>query len=80
MFHDCCIDNLADLCRSNYDNIPGHLKTDNVIPSASELPTLLDTIRHPKRRASISVGPQSEADAYEALAFRQSNFCRRTAV
>jgi len=56
---------------SNYDNIPGHLKTDNVIPSASELPTLLDTIRHPKRRASISVGPQSEADAYEALAFRQ---------
>ena len=56
---------------SEYDNVPGHLKTDNVMPSASDLPNIIDTIRHPGRRASISVGPQSEADAYEALAFRQ---------
>lgn len=41
------------------------------MPSASELPNIISTIRHPGRRASISVGPQSEADAYEALAFRQ---------
>ena len=41
------------------------------MPSASELPDIISTIRHPGRRASISIGPQSEADAYEALAFRQ---------
>ena len=56
---------------SEYDNIPKHLKTDNVIPSASEIPILLSSIRHPQRRASISIGPQSEADAHEALAFRR---------
>ena len=56
---------------SEYDNIPKHLKTDSVIPSASEIPILLSSIRHPQRRASISIGPQSEADAHEALAFRR---------
>lgn len=31
---------------------------------------MLTSIRHPRRRA-ISVGPQSEADAYETLAYRE---------
>lgn len=30
----------------------------------------MKSIRHPRRRA-VSVGPQSEADAYEALAYRE---------
>ena len=62
---------LAKQAASEYDNIPKHLKTDNVIPSASEIPILFSSIRHPQRRASISIGPQSEADAHEALAFRR---------
>ncbi|MCJ1391793.1 hypothetical protein MMC18_004660 [Xylographa bjoerkii] len=55
---------------SEYDNVPSHLKTDNVMPSVSEFPNLYSSIRHPRRSRSISIGPQSEADAYEALAFR----------
>ncbi|MCJ1433438.1 hypothetical protein MMC27_002798 [Xylographa pallens] len=55
---------------SEYDNVPSHLKTDNVMPSVSEFPNLFSSIRHPRRSRSISIGPQSEADAYEALAFR----------
>ena len=30
----------------------------------------MKSIRHPRRRA-VSIGPQSEADAYEALAYRE---------
>ena len=40
------------------------------MPSVSEFPNLFSSIRHPRRSRSISIGPQSEADAYEALAFR----------
>ncbi|MCJ1398437.1 hypothetical protein MMC11_001635 [Xylographa trunciseda] len=40
------------------------------MPSVSEFPVLFSSIRHPRRSRSISIGPQSEADAYEALAFR----------
>ena len=32
--------------------------------------SIITTIRHPRRRA-ISIGPQSEADAYETLAYRE---------
>jgi dihydrosphingosine 1-phosphate phosphatase len=31
----------------------------------------LTTIRHPRKSRSVSIGPQSEADAYEALAYRE---------
>lgn len=41
-----------------------------MLPSASEIPSLLSSIRHPRRRR-VSVGPQSEADAREFLANRQ---------
>ncbi|MCJ1472518.1 hypothetical protein MMC13_001166 [Lambiella insularis] len=56
---------------SEYDNVPSHLKTDNVIPSVYEIPNLLASIRHPRHSRSVSIGPQSQADAYEVLAFRQ---------
>jgi hypothetical protein len=40
------------------------------MPSFSDIPSIVDNIRHPRRRA-ISIGPQSEADAYETLAYRE---------
>jgi len=43
----------------------------------SEIPSILTSIRHPRRRA-VSVGPQSEADAYETLAYREKR--RRESV
>jgi len=48
-----------------------------VLPNVSEIPSILTSIRHPRRRA-VSVGPQSEADAYEALAYREKR--RRESV
>lgn len=56
---------------SEYQKIPSRLKVDNVMPSVSDLPGLLDSIRHPGRGRSVSVGPQSAADAYETLAYRE---------
>ncbi|KAJ5620343.1 Phosphatidic acid phosphatase type 2/haloperoxidase [Penicillium lagena] len=55
---------------SKYTTIPSHLKDHDVLPNFSDIPSMLTTMRHPRRRA-ISVGPQSEADAYETLAYRQ---------
>lgn len=55
---------------SEYKRVPDHLKDDDMIPNVSEIPSMLTSIRHPRRRA-ISVGPQSEADAYETLAYRE---------
>lgn len=55
---------------SEYKQIPSTLKTDNVMPSVSDLPSLLTSIRHPRRARSVSIGPQSAADAYETLAYR----------
>ena len=56
---------------SEYSKIPSRLKVDNVMPSVSDLPGLLTSIRHPGRGRSVSVGPQSAADAYETLAYRE---------
>lgn len=55
---------------SEYTRIPKLRKDDNVIPSISEIPSFLTSIRHPRRR-SVSIGPQSQADAYETLAYRE---------
>lgn len=44
----------------------------------SEIPSLLNSIRHPQKNRSVSVGPQSAADAYETLAFREKR--RRESV
>ncbi|KAF2651474.1 sphingosine-1-phosphate phosphohydrolase [Lophiostoma macrostomum CBS 122681] len=54
---------------SNYTNVPKLKGDDNVIPPASELPHMLKNLAHPRKR-SVSVGPQSAADAYETLAYR----------
>lgn len=56
---------------SEYQMIPSRLKVDNVMPSVSDLPGLLTSIRHPGRGRAVSVGPQSAADAYETLAYRE---------
>lgn len=56
---------------SEYNKIPAHQKLDNVMPSVSDLPNLLNSIRHPGRGRSVSIGPQSAADAYETLAYRE---------
>lgn len=56
---------------SEYKKIPSRLKVDNVMPSVSDLPGLLTSIRHPGRGRAVSVGPQSAADAYETLAYRE---------
>lgn len=65
---------------SEYKNIPNLLKlrTDNVLPTMSDLPRLVKTLRAPTRGRSVSVGPQSAADAYEALAYREKR--RRESV
>ncbi|KAF3765682.1 hypothetical protein M406DRAFT_257891 [Cryphonectria parasitica EP155] len=58
---------------SEYKNIPNLLKlrTDNVLPTMSDFPHFVKTLRAPARGRSVSVGPQSAADAYEALAYRE---------
>jgi len=53
---------------SQYSTVPDQLDDNDVIPSARDFPQLLTNLR---RRRALSVGPQSEADAYEALAYRQ---------
>ncbi|KAJ5587164.1 Dihydrosphingosine 1-phosphate phosphatase [Penicillium hispanicum] len=55
---------------SQYTTVPSNLKDTEVIPNFSEIPSIITTIRHPRRRA-VSIGPQSEADAYETLAYRE---------
>jgi dihydrosphingosine 1-phosphate phosphatase len=55
---------------SEYTQIPKLRKDDNVIPAISEIPLFLSSVRHPRQRA-VSIGPQSEADAYETLAYRE---------
>lgn len=52
-----------------YTSVPHLRGDDNVIPPASELPHMLKNLAHPRKR-SVSVGPQSAADAYETLAYR----------
>ncbi len=61
---------------SEYKRVPSQLTDDEVIPSVAQISSsLVTSMRRPRRRA-VSVGPQSEADAYEALAFREMH--RRT--
>lgn len=58
---------------SEYGKIPEvlMLRTDNVIPSVSDIPIIVRNIRNARRGRSISIGPQSAADAYETLAYRE---------
>lgn len=52
---------------SQYQTVPKQEHGDNLIPNARDIPHLLSSLR---RRRAISIGPQSEADAYETLAYR----------
>lgn len=54
---------------STYKSIQPFNDDDNVIPPASDLPHMLKNLAHPRTR-SVSIGPQSAADAYETLAYR----------
>jgi hypothetical protein len=54
---------------SEYGTVPRLRRDDNVIPSASEIPRMLTSVRKRRGRA-VSVGPQSAADAYETIAYR----------
>ena len=56
---------------SEYKKVPVQQKDDNVFPSVTEIPSLIASIRHPRKSRSVSIGPQSEADAYETLAYRE---------
>ncbi|KAI0017744.1 PAP2-domain-containing protein [Xylariomycetidae sp. FL0641] len=57
---------------SEYRDIPPGIKVDNVLPSVQNLPNLISAIRYPGRKGrSVSIGPQSAADAYETLAYRE---------
>lgn len=60
----------SNLVHRRYTTVPSNLKDKEVFPNFSDIPSIITTIRHPRRRA-ISIGPQSEADAYETLAYRE---------
>lgn len=63
---------------SEYNLVPLRLRGfDNVLPSVSDLPSLARAIAHPGRGRSVSVGPQSAADAYETLAYRDRRAAKR---
>lgn len=48
-----------------------NVQEDNVIPPVSDIPSILTTMRYPRKSRSVSIGPQSEADVYETLAYRE---------
>lgn len=57
---------------SEYKSVPPGTRMDNMFPSASDFPRMVESIRHPTTRGrSVSIGPQSAADAYETLAYRE---------
>ena len=57
---------------SEYKSVPPGSRLDTLFPAASALPRIVEGIRHPNTRGrSVSIGPQSVADAYEALAYRE---------
>lgn len=57
-------------CPRQYSTVPAQLTDDEVLPKFSEIPSILTNISQARRRA-VSIGPQSEADAYETLAYRE---------
>lgn len=55
---------------SQYRTVPRLSRDDNVLPNPSDVGKMLGDVRRRRGRA-ISVGPQSVADAYEVLAYRE---------
>ncbi|KKA29351.1 hypothetical protein TD95_001945 [Thielaviopsis punctulata] len=56
---------------TQYKFVPGGAQLDTVFPRVSDFTDVVDSIRHPSRSRAVSVGPQSAADAYETLAYRE---------
>ena len=57
---------------SEYKSVPPGSRLDTMFPEPADFPRMVQSIRHPTTRGrSVSVGPQSAADAYEALAYRE---------
>lgn len=57
---------------SHYKSVPPGSRLDTLFPTASDFPRMVESIRHPTTRGrSVSIGPQSAADAYETLAYRE---------
>ncbi|KAK0634565.1 PAP2 superfamily-domain-containing protein [Bombardia bombarda] len=56
---------------SEYKDVPLHVRDDTVLPNVSDFPKMMRSIRGPGRGRSVSIGPQSAADAYETLAYRE---------
>ncbi|KAK5651207.1 hypothetical protein OQA88_12714 [Cercophora sp. LCS_1] len=54
---------------TEYKDVPLHVRDDNVLPNVSDFPKLVKSIRG--RGRAVSIGPQSAADAYETLAYRE---------
>lgn len=61
---------IADCKTRQYREVP-NVREDNVIPPVSDIPSILTTMRYPRKSRSVSIGPQSEADVYETLAYRE---------
>ena len=57
---------------SEYKSVPPGSRLDTLFPEPSDFPRMVESIRHPTTRGrSVSIGPQSAADAYETLAYRE---------
>jgi dihydrosphingosine 1-phosphate phosphatase len=57
---------------TQYESVSPQLRMDNVFPAVSDIPKAVESFRHAGARGrSVSVGPQSAADAYETLAYRE---------
>lgn len=57
---------------TEYKSVPPGSRLDTLFPKASDFPRIVEGIRHPTTRGrSVSIGPQSAADVYEALAYRE---------
>lgn len=56
---------------SEYKDVPLHVRDDNVLPNVSDVSKMVNSIRGPGRGRAVSIGPQSAADAYETLAYRE---------
>jgi dihydrosphingosine 1-phosphate phosphatase len=55
---------------SQYRTVPRLRRDDNVLPNPSDVGQMIGDVRRRRGRA-ISIGPQSVADAYEVLAYRE---------
>ncbi|TKA33757.1 hypothetical protein B0A50_00593 [Salinomyces thailandicus] len=54
----------------DYHTVPPLRRDDNVIPPASDISAFMTNFRHTRKR-TVSIGPQSEADAREYIANRE---------